>query len=132
MAVKSKVNVDQRAAAIGEILEAYPKEVQEQINASGDEIAKEAVKQLKADSPKRKTKGGAYAKSWTYKTEPSGNMGAKKYIIHNAKHYRIAHLLEKGHAKRGGGRVEARVHIKPIEDMVIKEFTKKVEEAAKK
>lgn len=66
--------------------------------------------ELKATSPKSKNKrrSGQYAKSWTKKKR------GKMIIIHN-KEYQLTHLLEKGHAKRGGGRVEAKVHILPVE-----------------
>ena len=72
------------------------------------ELAKSAVKQLKATSPKRT---GRYASGWTRKKK--GNA----IIVHN-KQYQLTHLLEKGHAKRGGGRVAARVHIAPVEKRV--------------
>lgn len=132
MAIKSKVNVGQLAAEIGRILAAYPKDIQDQINASAENIAAEAVNQLKKTSPKRPgIKGGRYSKGWT-KTAESGFMGAKKLIIHNKDRYQLAHLLEKGHAKRGGGRVEGRPHIKPVEEKVIQEFIKQAEEAVKR
>ena len=63
------------------------------------------MRQLKATSPKRT---GKYAKSWTKKKR------GRKIIVHN-KEYQLTQLLEKGHAKRGGGRVAARVHIAPVE-----------------
>lgn len=69
------------------------------------ELSNQAVKSLKAGSPRRK---GRYAGSWTKKKR------GKSIIVHNRR-YQLTHLLEKGHAKRGGGRVAARVHIAPVE-----------------
>ena len=72
------------------------------------DLAKGAVKQLKETSPKRT---GKYAAGWTRKKK------GKTIIVHNRR-YQLTHLLEKGHAKRGGGRVAARVHIAPVEKEV--------------
>ena len=52
--------------------------------------------------------------------------------IHNKDHYYLTHLLEHGHAKKGGGRVEGKPHIRPAEEQVIKEFMAEVEEAIKR
>ena len=91
------------------------------------EVAKEAVQKLKESSPKDT---GEYAKHWTYKVN-QGRLTSGAVIYGIAPTYRVAHLLENGHAKRGGGRTEPIVHIKPIEDWatdeVINRFIDEVE-----
>jgi hypothetical protein len=66
------------------------------------------------------------------KTEPEVGQPHKRIVHVKAPHYRLAHLLEYGHAKVGGGRVEGRPHIRPAEEMVIREFMAEVEEAIKR
>ena len=44
------------------------------------------------------------------------------------KTYPLAHLLENGHAKRGGGRTAPIVHIKPVEEWAIEEVQKTIKE----
>ena len=46
--------------------------------------------------------------------------------VHSKNRYQLAHLLEKGHAKRGGGRVEAKVHIAPAESYAISQLEDKI------
>lgn len=78
--------------------------------------SEEAVKELKASSPRRPG-SGRYASEWT--NDPSGRPKADQYseIVYNDERYRLTHLLEKGHRKRGGkGSVKAIPHIGPVED----------------
>ena len=90
-----------------------------------DEVSKEAVKKLKQDSPKGAK--GKYAKGWTRKVETGRlTVGATVYGKHGT--YQLAHLLENGHAKRGGGRTAPIVHIKPVEEWAISEVEKKIRE----
>jgi len=125
----AKVNIDQLAAEIAKGLAEYSQDVVEKVNVSSDKVGKAAVKQLKQTSPKRH---GKYAKSWTMKTEPEVGQPHKRIVHVKAPHYRLAHLLEYGHAKVGGGRVEGIPHIRPAEEEVIREFTREVEEAIKR
>ena len=129
----ANINIDQLAAEIAKELSKYSQEVVEKVNISSEKVGKAAVKQLKRTSPRRPPPiGGKYAKSWTMSTEKEIGQPHKRIIHAKAPHYRLTHLLEHGHAKVGGGRVEGKPHIRPAEEMVIEEFVKEVEEAIKR
>jgi len=125
----ANINIDQLAAEIARELSKYSQEIVEKINISSEKVGKAAVKQLRQTSPKRT---GEYAKSWTMTTEKEFGQPHRRIIHAKAPHYRLTHLLEHGHAKVGGGRVEGRPHIRPAEEMVIQEFVREVEEAIKR
>jgi hypothetical protein len=108
---------------IADILSAYTDEVTEGLEKSKLKVAKNAVKTLRQTSPEGDT--GDYAKGWNYLTTRGD------FVIYNATDYQLTHLLEYGHAKVNGGRVAPRVHIRPVEEQVIKEFTKEVEKVIK-
>lgn len=122
----ANIKIDQLAAEIAKELSKYSQEVVEKVNISSEKVGKAAVKQLRQTSPK---KTGKYAKSWTMSTEKEIGQPHKRIIHAKAPHYRLTHLLEHGHAKVGGGRVEGKPHIRPAEEMVIREFMAEVEEA---
>ena len=123
----ANINIDQLAAEIAKGLADYSQEVVEKVNVSSEKVGKAAVKRLKESSPKRY---GKYAKSWRVKTDPQVGQ-PNSLIIHNKKHYSRTHLLEHGHAKVGGGRVEGKPHIRPTEEQVIRDFVAEVEGAIK-
>ncbi len=125
----ANISIDQLAAEIAKGLAEYSQDVVEKVNISSEKVSKAAVKQLKETSPKRY---GKYAKSWAVKTEPEVGQPDKRIVHVKAPHYRLTHLLEHGHAKKGGGRVEGKPHIRPAEEMVIQEFVAEVEEAIKR
>ena len=125
----ANININQLAAEIAKGLAEYSQDVVEKVNISSEAVGKAAVKQLKQTSPKRH---GKYAKSWTMKTEPEVGQPDLRIIHAKAPHYRLTHLLEHGHAKVGGGRVEGKPHIRPAEEQVIKDFVQEVEEAIKR
>ena len=58
--------------------------------------AKSVKDEISANAPKRT---GAYAKSWTAK-KTKENSHSLEMTVHSKNRYQLAHLLEKGHAKR--------------------------------
>lgn len=65
-----------------------------------------------------------YINGWTYKTTVtedgvSGEIG-------NSEVPGLPHLLEKGHARVGGGRVEGRPHIAPAAEVAFREFEREI------
>ena len=127
----ANISIDQLAAEIAKGLAEYSQDVVEKIDVSSERVGKAAVKQLKQTSPKRPG-SGKYAKAWTMKTEPEVGQPHTRIVHVKAPHYRLTHLLEHGHAKVGGGRVEGKPHIRPAEEQVIKDFVSEVEEAIKR
>lgn len=67
--------------------------------------------EISANAP---VKSGRYKKSWTTK-KTKENSHTLEMTVHSKDRYQIAHLLEHGHAKRGGGRVAGKPHIEPAE-----------------
>lgn len=87
--------------------------------------AKSVKDEISANAPKRT---GAYSKSWTAK-KTKENSHSLEMTVHSKNRYQLAHLLEKGHAKRGGGRVSGKTHIAPAEENGVQLFEKLIEEA---
>lgn len=106
-------NIGNLAAEINRQLALYAHQTEESVERISEKIASEGVEMLKDESPKRY---GDYASSWTVKKV------GKVFVVHNKKHYRLTHLLEKGHAKVNGGRVAAKVHIAPVEGKMVEKF----------
>ena len=107
-----------------DILDNYATEVRKDVDSACLEVAKECSAKLKKTSPKRT---GKYAKGWMVSEVATGGYGASTWVVHNKRYARLTHLLEKGHAKRSGGRVKAQPHIKPVEQWAIEELPKQIE-----
>ncbi len=120
-----KISADQFADVIEDELKLFGKDVVVGINKAARVVAKNAVNQLKSNSPIRT---GKYSLSWSSRKE-SGALGEDAYTVYNKEHYRLTHLLENGHInRRTGSRVSAIPHIATAEEAAINEFLKELEE----
>lgn len=104
-------------AELMEILNGYVVETKNALDEDLKKAAQTARKEVRKNSP---TKSGKYKKGWTYKKTENG------WIVYNASQPWKTHLLENGHAKRGGGRVKAIKHIKPAAEMAINQLLKDI------
>lgn len=120
----ARVTIDNLASAIEDILEQYEGDVEDLNAETVKEVVKLGVKAVKSNSG---VFGGTgkYANGWTSQVE-TGRMSAQG-TIYNKKVPGLPHLLEHGHAKRGGGRVPGRVHIAPVQDEIEKAFREELE-----
>lgn len=105
---------------IGKILQQYGDNLTENIKEVTKKVARAGVKSVKANSQSTFGGTGKYAAGWTSRVE-DGRFSAQG-IIYNKSMPGLPHLLENGHAKRGGGRVPGRAHIAPVESELIKQF----------
>lgn len=105
---------------IGKILQQYGDNLTENIKEVTKKVARVGVKSVKANSQSTFGGTGKYAAGWTSRVE-DGRFSAQG-IIYNKSMPGLPHLLENGHAKRGGGRVPGRAHIAPVESELIKQF----------
>ena len=87
--------------------------------------AKAVKEQINGSAPVRT---GRYAKSWKVKTTAESSQEIEQ-TVYSPNRYMLSHLLEKGHAKRGGGRVRAIPHIAPAEEMGIEMLQDLIEKA---
>ncbi len=106
----------------------YSEEITDQVKKINDDVMKTLVKNTKKDANKRT---GAYAKAITSKrTKETKRTRVNTWYVKDPE-YRKSHLLEKGHATRNGGRTKAYGFISKNEQIAVKNYEKRVEEAIK-
>ena len=122
-----KVSVGQLSDAIMEGLDEYAELAAEEVKAAVRKAGKTVREQISQTAPERT---GAYAKSWAIKKTKESSQSLE-VTVHSRNRYQIAHLLEHGHAKRGGGRVSAIPHIAPAEKTGEDQLLTDIEKALK-
>ena len=121
-----RCKIDQMAHVIMEGLQEYADLATEDMKAAVKKAGNKAKSDVQAGAP---VKTGKYKKSWAVKTTKE-NANAMEVTVHSRNRYQLTHLLEFGHAKRGGGRTRAFPHIAPAE-AAAELLEKEVEQALK-
>lgn len=121
----SRVKIDSLSPEVMKELEKYADVTTEKVKKAVLNAGKTVRDEIKASAP---SDTGKYSKSWTVKTvrETSSSL---ELVVHSRNRYQLTHLLEFGHAKRGGGRVSTRPHIANAEEKAIKTFEEEIKEA---
>lgn len=126
--MSKKVTLDNLASAVKEIVDSYGDEVSTNMDKITKEVGKKGVQALKNESKAKfgtsKARKRKYANTWTSRTTQTRL--STTVTIYNSQGWQ-PHLLENGHAKVNGGRVNGTEHIKPVEDMLIREYERDLE-----
>ena len=127
----SKAYVGGLSEAIADIINEYGAAARKTLGDVIPEVAKDIVKQIQNNID---TAGigdgrtGKYAKGW--KVAVSKNpYGETTATVYQGSYPGLPHLLEYGHALRGGGRSKQMEHIKPAEEWAEAGIVKRVKEA---
>lgn len=123
----SNVHIDQMADEIMKGLTEYADLATDEMKSAVKKAGKTVKNEIKANAPK---KTGKYASSWMVKTTQE-TANSLQITVYSPKKYQLAHLLEHGHAKRGGGRTKAQPHIAPAEAVGIEQLENEIERALK-
>ena len=117
------IDIDDLADEITLAVREYAEDVSAAIAKEVDERSKELVENIRNDSPEKTEE---YKKGWARKKLSYGE-GETAYVVYNKNKPWLAHLLENGHAKRGGGRVAGRPHIRPNMEQAEKQLLENIE-----
>ena len=123
--MSDRVRIDQLAAAVMEGLTEYADLAADELKKAVKKAGNSVKKDIQEGAPKDT---GAYAKSWSVKNvrETSNSI---ELVVHSRNRYQLSHLLEFGHAKRGGGRVPGKAHIAPTEERAERTLEQEIEKA---
>ncbi len=117
-----KVDVGHLATTIMDGLTEYADLATDDMKAAVKKSAKTVRNEIQAGAPVRT---GKYAKSWKTKTMKESS-SSLEVTVYSPTRYMLAHLLEHGHAKRGGGRVAAQPHIAPAEQTGVEQLEREI------
>lgn len=118
-----RVSTDALADTVMEYLDEYADVSTEGMKKAVRKAGNTVKKEISANAPKDT---GAYGKSWSVKNTKETSKSLE-VTVYSRNRYQLAHLLEFGHAKRGGGRVAGKRHIAPAEENGIRQLESEIE-----
>ncbi|AIY80366.1 hypothetical protein U728_1249 [Clostridium botulinum 202F] len=122
------VQIDDLAEAINKELSIYSADVTKKTKNNVEAVSKEVNEEIKKHIT-FKQPTGKYVKAFRINNSYEGVFTKRNTWYVASPHYRLTHLLEKGHAIAGGGRTKAYPHIKYGEDLAkrrMEQLTKEV------
>lgn len=121
------IKVGQLAGAVNDILADYRDAIAANVDEAVEKTAEDTKQKLKQTSPKgNRPESKSYRAGWRVK-KAKASASKPSATVYNTQ-YRLTHLLEFGHAIKGGGRTAAQPHIAPAEEAAAKEFEKLIKE----
>ena len=115
---------------LAEILRDYSEELTEEVSQAVETTGKATTKELRAVSDRLHHRSGNYAKGWTV-TKIEKTWKGIEVTVYNKNKPGLAHLLNNGHAKRGGGRVSGDGHIDGVDTYAQEKLFDEVEKMIK-
>jgi hypothetical protein len=107
-----KVSVAEMADAVMELMSDIRDVGSDELKKAVKKAGKDIKDDINTSAPVRT---GRYARSWRQSVTQEDSASIQ-VTVYSPSRYMLAHLLEHGHAKRGGGRVRAFPHIEPAEN----------------
>lgn len=123
----SNITIDQLVDAITVQLNTFETNVREGVKKAVDESMDEMVKETKANAQARPG-GGRYKRKIAATVGENTLMTYSKVWHVKTPDYRLAHLLDKGHALRDGGRYDGNQHVTNAANRATESFQRKLEE----
>lgn len=120
------IEIDDFGRSMKQLLAAVEGDVQEGSTRAVRKAAQKGRSLVSKNSPRRDHNERHYADGWTYRTKNTADGPSAE--IGNKTKPGLAHLLEKGHAKVGGGRVPGIKHIEPAAEETFETFVELMNE----
>lgn len=126
----SNVPIDRLSGVIRTNLNTYSRTIVDGIEKAAEDTVKEMVNRTKR-RPTTKLSRGKYARSIASQVGEN-TISARSRIWYVKKpRYRLAHLLNNGHAVRGGGRVSGDQHVTRATETALRDFETRVMEVVR-